>query len=74
MNIYEKLYSEFQKKLLSPRWLNKVQLSRDFIDNILKSKCFKDNLKIMVSKKDFSCKSTLWHSFFRIKRYSSEYR
>ena len=59
MDIYEKLYSEFQKKLLSPRWLNKVQLSRAFIDNILKSKGFKDNLKIMVSKKDFSCKSTL---------------
>jgi nicotinic acid mononucleotide adenylyltransferase len=56
---FQKLYGKLSRKLLSVRWLEKLNIEIDFIQENIKSDSFTNSLKLLVEEKDYSCKRTL---------------
>ncbi|MFD3157709.1 cytidyltransferase [Haloimpatiens sp. FM7330] len=56
---FNNIYNAINKKLLSSKWLNNLELNKNFILNHLNNSEFIEKLKSIVTSKDFSCKSTL---------------
>jgi nicotinic acid mononucleotide adenylyltransferase len=56
---FQKLYSKLTRKLLSARWLEKLNIEIDFIQNNIRSESFINNLNSLVLEKDYSCKRVM---------------
>lgn len=56
---FENIYARIQRKVLSVKWINKVNLDKIIIDSHIKSDYFVAKLKEMIFKKDYTAKSTL---------------
>jgi nicotinic acid mononucleotide adenylyltransferase len=57
--VFQKLYSKLSKKLLSPRWLEKLNVDLGFVQDNIKSQAFIENLKAIADNNDYSCKKIL---------------
>lgn len=56
---FQKLYSKLTRKLLSARWLEKLNIEIDFIQENIRSESFISNLNSLALEKDYSCKRVL---------------
>lgn len=56
---YQKLYSKLSRKLLSPKWLEKLNIDLSLIQENINSGTFTEYLNKIVHERDYSCKTTL---------------
>lgn len=56
---YNMLYSRIIRKLTGSKWLSKIGLGRNTVENFLKATDFKKQIEIMIEEKSFTCKNTL---------------
>jgi nicotinic acid mononucleotide adenylyltransferase len=56
---FQKLYSRLSRKLLSLRWLERLNIELDFIQDNIKSEKFIEDLRKITVDKDYSCKRIL---------------
>jgi nicotinic acid mononucleotide adenylyltransferase len=56
---FQKLYNKLSRKLLSVKWLERLNIEMDILQDIIKSDVFISDLKELVEDKDYSCKRTL---------------
>ncbi|MCM0648484.1 cytidyltransferase [Clostridium swellfunianum] len=56
---FQKLYSKLTRKLLSVRWLERLSIDFNIIEEAIKSNYFIDNLNNIIEDKDYSCSRTL---------------
>jgi nicotinic acid mononucleotide adenylyltransferase len=56
---FQKLYNKLSRKLLSVKWLQRLNIQTDILQDIVKSDVFINNLKKLFEDKDYSCKRAL---------------
>ncbi len=56
---YNDIYSRISRKMTSVKWLQKNNISKELMDNYLRSENFSVLLKAMLMEKDFSCSRVL---------------
>jgi len=56
---FQSLYSKISRKLLSTKWLDKLNIDFNFIEENLKTDKFVNNLKESIKNNDYSCRAVL---------------